>query len=352
MKKKMRDRVFEIVLKLEGGELLTPEEQVFWEQWYNQPWVQEYTRPNLKLAEQSRRRKSEYNQETFLARLKQEAERRQEVERRQEAERRRKAAGQKPWITRLLERIGLRVTDGVVILLVILGCTVLVLQYNTRSAPSGPLVQKTVQTPSAQQASYVLPDSTHISLYALSTVRFPESFPGSARKVELVKGKAYFAVSPNKEQPFIVTTSRYSIQVLGTRFVAENYADEPASYVTLLEGQVNIVTPFGQAALRPLQQARITADRIEIFPVKDSSTITNWRNGYFSCDSMSMTELGREIGSWYGKEVIIAPEVQHIRPTLGRIDRDEPISYILEVLKAFNEIRYRQEGNRVFIDKK
>jgi ferric-dicitrate binding protein FerR (iron transport regulator) len=63
------------------------------------------------------------------------------------------------------------------------------------------VVYNTITTPRAGQYQIVLNDGTKVWLDAESSIRFPNIFKGSERRVEL-KGKGYFEFSHNTKLPF------------------------------------------------------------------------------------------------------------------------------------------------------
>lgn len=84
----------------------------------------------------------------------------------------------------------------------------------------------------------MLPDGTSVYLAYGSTITYPKNFKGKTRQVEL-QGEAFFDVAKNPQKPFIITTSRAMVKVLGTSF---NLKADGNSEVELdvLEGRVSI----------------------------------------------------------------------------------------------------------------
>jgi transmembrane sensor len=101
------------------------------------------------------------------------------------------------------------------------------------------IAYNTITTPRGGQYQVLLPDGTHVWLNAASSIRFPLTFTKNERHVAIT-GEAYFEVTKNKHQPFVVTTGRQSIQVLGTHFNVMAYQDEPSINTTLLEGSIQV----------------------------------------------------------------------------------------------------------------
>src|SRR5690606_12693639 len=102
------------------------------------------------------------------------------------------------------------------------------------NAPAG---FHTIRTPRGGVYTVTLPDGSLVRLNAATTLRYPTSFSGDTRDVE-VNGEAYFEVVHNRRKPFRVRSGDQLITVLGTKFNVNSYANEPIIRTTLLEGSV------------------------------------------------------------------------------------------------------------------
>lgn len=60
-------------------------------------------------------------------------------------------------------------------------------------------------------------DNSIVYLYDYTSLEYPKDFDKEKREVTL-KGEAFFEISKNKEQPFIINTEAATIEVLGTAF--------------------------------------------------------------------------------------------------------------------------------------
>jgi ferric-dicitrate binding protein FerR (iron transport regulator) len=108
----------------------------------------------------------------------------------------------------------------------------------------------TLATPRGGQYKVVLADGSEVWLNASSSLRFPTVFTGNQREVELT-GEAYFEVAKNKERPFRVKVGDIQVNVLGTHFNINAYADESAVKTSLLEGSVKIIKGKTSGLLKP-----------------------------------------------------------------------------------------------------
>jgi len=85
----------------------------------------------------------------------------------------------------------------------------------------------------------ILPDGTKVCLNIGATLRYPKTFKQSNRTVELT-GEAFFDVTHNAKQPFIILTPRAQIKVLGTSFNVAAYKGSDSVQVVVETGTVEL----------------------------------------------------------------------------------------------------------------
>jgi transmembrane sensor len=98
----------------------------------------------------------------------------------------------------------------------------------------------TLQTSNGEQTQIRLPDGTVVYLNSASSLRYPASFTKLSKRTVELSGEGYFKVSKDKSHPFIVKTGKQDVEVLGTEFNINSYANEPVIRTTLLEGSVKV----------------------------------------------------------------------------------------------------------------
>jgi ferric-dicitrate binding protein FerR (iron transport regulator) len=92
-----------------------------------------------------------------------------------------------------------------------------------------------------------LSDGTMVALGSKSTITYADGFEKRKVREVWVKGQAQFDVARKKDdQPFLVHTQAFDIEVTGTRFIVTNR--EQQSSVLLQEGSVNLIFPTGEIA--------------------------------------------------------------------------------------------------------
>ena len=93
----------------------------------------------------------------------------------------------------------------------------------------------------------VLSDGTKVWLNADSKIKYPVSFGQDKREVSL-RGEGYFEVAKDSTRPFIVSTDKMDVRVLGTTFDVNTYEDEGKSFVVLVEGLVEVSAGKGECS--------------------------------------------------------------------------------------------------------
>jgi transmembrane sensor len=107
---------------------------------------------------------------------------------------------------------------------------------NTTSAA---IYYNEVTVPLGAKSKIRLPDGTEVILNAGSKLSYSTEYGKKLREVEF-SGEAYFKVAKNKNKPFIVHTSKTSIEALGTEFNVKAYPNENIIETILVEGSVAI----------------------------------------------------------------------------------------------------------------
>lgn len=87
--------------------------------------------------------------------------------------------------------------------------------------------------------TFYLPDSTCITLNKNSRFTYPENFRDSIRLVSLI-GEAFFDVTPNTNQPFIINAGKTETRVVGTSFNIRAYEEEQNIKVNVVTGKVRV----------------------------------------------------------------------------------------------------------------
>jgi ferric-dicitrate binding protein FerR (iron transport regulator) len=221
----------------------------------------------------------------------------------------------------------------------------------------------TLSTAKAQTYATVLSDGTKVWLNSESSIHYPVAFTGEERKVEIT-GEAYFEVAHQANHPFIVSTGGMDVEVLGTHFNINSYADEPAIKTTLLEGKVRIHSAANNAEtiLKPGEQAlirqgqadnpsktsgRILSDMLRVTKDVDVDAEVAWRFGYFNFNNVDLKTMMRQLERWYDVDVEYEGQVPDIK-FLGEIPRELTLSQVLNGLGRPG-VHFKVEGKKIIV---
>lgn len=221
----------------------------------------------------------------------------------------------------------------------------------------GGLVQTTaeqheLQVPAGGEYGLILADGTRVWLNSATVLRYPASFAGDRREVELL-GEAYFKVAKDRTRPFIVKTGSMEITVTGTEFNVQAYADENTMATTLVEGSVMVKGNRGGVRLMPGEQACYDRESGHMYTRQvETGMYTSWKDGLFEFRDMPLGEIARQLARWYDVRIGFGdPEIADIHFT-GALKKEKSLEFILGVIAQTQSIGYVIEGKTVILKKK
>ena len=224
------------------------------------------------------------------------------------------------------------------------------LVYQKGAALTPMISYNTLETPMGKQYAVVLPDGTKVWLNASSSLKYPTSFSGGQRLVELI-GEAYFEVIHNSRMPFRVSTGNQVVEDIGTEFNINAYADEQVVKTTLIAGRIKINRGHQEKLLKPDEQA-VAADNEEIkITTVDTEPVLAWKNGDFIFKDEDFKAAMRQVARWYNVEVVYDPSAPDNFIPGGWISRSKNISAILNIMESTGKVHFKIEGRRITVTK-
>lgn len=212
-----------------------------------------------------------------------------------------------------------------------------------------------IGTPYGGQYKVVLPDGSKVWLNSGSTLEYPLNFDPESREVHF-EGEGYFEIkrlaktgNAHENIPFIVRMDQQIIQVLGTTFNIKGYKDEDEVSTTLLHGSVE-VTPTGSGMslsgtiLKPNEKAILKGKSIEVNTVNAANEIA-WKNGTFLFEESNLSDILHQLQRWYNVDVNYKaiPDLHFT----GAIDRNQPLSKVLEMLELTGGIKFNIQHSSI-----
>lgn len=207
----------------------------------------------------------------------------------------------------------------------------------------------TLQTMRKEQVQIQLPDGTQVWLNSESSLTYPATFTGKQERSVKLTGEAYFQVAKDKSHPFKVRTSKQEVQVLGTHFNINAYADEPIVKTTLIEGSVKLSADRAVVIIKPGEEAALTGNQFKISEA-DLGEALSWKNGDFVFNGERIESIMRKLARWYDVDVIydgLVPEDEFY----AEISKFRNISQVLAQLENTKGAHFKIEGRRVIVSK-
>jgi transmembrane sensor len=220
-------------------------------------------------------------------------------------------------------------------------------QSNIGRANISEVAYNIMSTPVGGQYHLVLGDGTNVWLNAASSIKYPTVFAGSERKVE-VTGEVYFEVAHNAAKPFRVVFKQQVVEVLGTHFNINAYADEASIKTTLLEGSVKVSNSNTSIIIKPGQQAVFQNGHLSMNPAANLDEAVAWKNGYFQFKDEKIASVMRKLSRWYDIELQYQGQASE-EGFNGTISRAKNISQVLNMLERTKAVHFKIDGRRVVI---
>ena len=203
-----------------------------------------------------------------------------------------------------------------------------------------------VSTPAATTTLVTLSDGTRVMLNANSTLEYPASFDDAEVREVRLKGEAHFEVTKNPHRPFVVKAGEMQTQVLGTIFDVKAYRKD-APKVTLMEGKVKVSNADTEVEMRPGQTATLQADKIVVS--KASSSASDWLEGDFDMDQVTLAEAMSDIGAWYNKTVVFQSQANMDKLIHFRFSRRASLQEIITALNEMGVAKVRMEKGKIMV---
>jgi ferric-dicitrate binding protein FerR (iron transport regulator) len=194
-----------------------------------------------------------------------------------------------------------------------------------------------------------LPDGSRITLNAASRLTYPERFEGVTREVKLT-GEAFFEVTRDSLQPFVVDAGPAKVKVLGTSFRVKAISGE-AVEVHVATGRVMLfridprtadtTSVFLEAGQHGL--LRVNAGRPEVVEQAAPDDLF-WANRSLDFSATPLQEVIGLLEKYYGIRVTVSnPGILACR--LSATFADEPAERIMTVIAESFGLQLSAEGS-------
>lgn len=219
----------------------------------------------------------------------------------------------------------------------------------------------------------VLPDGTKVWLNADSRLSYEGLMEGVGPRNVWLEGEAYFDVRRNRHRPFIITTDKISIRVLGTTFNVKAYPDERETEATLISGEIELSVndrPKEKILLQPNEKVAVvdhpqadaprgsgeekritlTIGNLSKVQLNDQEYIreTLWMDNKLVVKNETMEEILPKLERWYNVDITLKdPRIRAYRYTATITEED--IHDVLEAMQLIKSFHFKIDSNDVVI---
>lgn len=211
--------------------------------------------------------------------------------------------------------------------------------------------------PRGQKSQIVLADGTKVWLNSETRIKYPGKFDKSHREVYL-DGEAFFEVTKNVHQPFVVHTSGIDVKVLGTKFNVKAYPDENEIETSLFEGKINLIQKIsdmkylekevspGHSLVFNKKLNNLTESR---FPEEE---ICGWKNNQLIFKDDTFVNLVRKMERWYDVKVIYDEKLFSDRRLTVELYEGERLEKLMEIISLTLSVDYKYLKSEIIITPK
>jgi transmembrane sensor len=198
---------------------------------------------------------------------------------------------------------------------------------------AGPLktaLQADYTTAAGAQRTVSLPDGSTALLNTDSAIAL--HYTVGERRIEVLRGEAFFEVRPDAERPFRVMTRDGVAQAIGTAFAVRS--DMPAVSVTVSHGVVAVSAPTSAdgptVIARQGQRVTYGPDAAPVLQpaVVDAEAALAWRRGRVVIEGLPLTDAVAELNRYRPGRILL----------LGETARRQPVSLVFALDQIDNAL--------------
>ncbi len=206
-------------------------------------------------------------------------------------------------------------------------------------------IMNEVIVPYGEKAQLVLSDGTVVYLNAGSQFSYPASFSEKNRLVSLT-GEAFFEVTKDETNPFIIKAPGFNVQVLGTSFNLKTYSEDLENTLTLHSGEVAITNSGKKFKIRPGEKYifNTKTHKSGIVKAKLEKSFL-WGEGIIVIDNLNLEEVRKILERQFNVKIVIANEKLKVIKYTGQFKSYETLEEVLELIRETSPVKFKIEIN-------
>ena len=216
------------------------------------------------------------------------------------------------------------------------------------------IVYHSLKVPYGKKFSVVLTDGSKVYLNSGSVLKYPIKFLPNQKREVFLQGEAYFDVSKNNKDLFIVNSNRINVEVYGTKFNVRNYSEDFNSDIVLVSGSVAIknIQNKESTLLKPGFKGSVDKITLKITESKINTKIyTSWIDGEVVFRKESFSQILKKLERLYNVTIIDNRIESSNELFNAAIDVEkEDIETVLKYFNKIYNIKYEIFNNKIIIN--
>lgn len=214
----------------------------------------------------------------------------------------------------------------------------------------------TYQTQYGENATYILPDSSVVTLNGNSRLILKKGWHEGALREVWLDGEAFFDVkhkSTNTDARFIVHIPGLEVEVLGTKFNVFNREDKANIILNKGKVKVRMASKEDTSSVVMMPDEALEFSRKELTMTKrqvKAEVLTSWRNRVLIFENTTLSRIAEIIEHTYGVKIVFTEDVDTSEKLTGTVP-SEKLETLLNVLAISSNLHIERQQNQITISK-
>ena len=212
----------------------------------------------------------------------------------------------------------------------------------------------TLKVPYGKRFNIIFSDGSRVFLNSGSKIKYPIKFLSNHKREVFLEGEAFFDVTENKSDLFIVNSNGINVEVYGTTFNVRNYPEDNNSDIVLVNGSIGITNSQNNnvTKLTPGYKGSVNKESLLIEKSKINTKIyTSWIDGEFIFRNESFSQILKKLERLYNVTIIDNRKNDSNELFNASIDvEDEKIEEVLNYFNKIYNIEYQLFNNKIIIN--
>ena len=202
--------------------------------------------------------------------------------------------------------------------------------------------------PKGKYSRLVLADGSSLYVNAGTKVLYPNRFTEKKREI-YVDGEIFIDVKHDETRPFIVKTSTFDIQVLGTAFNVNAYKEMEEAEVVLLRGSVEVTDQNQNTTkMSPNELVDLSSGVVIEKRTVNAEDYMAWTKGQLPLAGKNLKIILQKLSFYYGMSIDYDRTLETY-PLYGIIDLSVSIEKVLERITKILPVEYERDNNGFYL---